>query len=138
MPPQDFSRPAAWKDEVSRSVSLAETYWPAWQDNVNSYIGQNTDAESANNAGTNFVNVNADFKNVEVKMPQLFFDTPELQLAVKGQFSAPPPAQAIPGAPPQPTPDPGAIIAAHRELMNELLGPDGTDVLQTVKKVLIP
>jgi len=132
----DFSRPSAWKSELERSQKLAETYWPDWEGNLRSYIGQSADAQLANIDGTNWVNVNADFKNVEVKSGQLFFEQPELQLSAKGEFKAPPPAAPIPGAPPQPPPDRSPIISAHRELLNELLGPDHADVLTTVEKAI--
>ena len=132
----DFSTSPAWQAEVDRSRTLAETYWPEWEASLNYYVGQVPgDADLRVDANTT-VNVNADFYNVELKVAQLFYDTPALALTSKGEFQAPMPAMQMPGAPPQPPPDASPIVAAHRELLNELLGADHADVLTTVQKAI--
>ncbi len=136
MPDNDFSKPAAWLSELDRSERFAEPYWQDWQNNLNSYIGKSADATLANQDGSNYINTNSDFKNVEVKLSQLFFEQPELQLTAKGAFKAQPPAAAIPGQPPQPAPNYVSVIAAHRELLNELLGSDHADALETVLRAI--
>jgi hypothetical protein len=139
MPSQDlnnFSKAEAWRAEVERSSRVAETYWPAWLDNLNYYIGKSPDAAAANANESNYVNVNADFYNVELKLAQLFFDTPTLQLTSQGEFRPQPPAAPIPGAPAQPAPNAAPIVAAHRALLNELLGPSHADVLTTIQKAI--
>src|ERR1700752_1506722 len=137
-PDESKMTPAAtWVEEVTRSQNVQETYWPDWQENLDSYVGKSKDAASATLAGSNFINTNADFTNAEVKVSQLFFEQPELQLTAKGAFRLPPPPMPGPPQPGQPqAPDGPAISAAHRELLNELLGPDFADALQTVQKAI--
>jgi hypothetical protein len=132
----DFSQPEAWKQELERSRRFAETYWPDWEASLNYYIGKSPDAADANADKQSYVNINADFYNVELKVAQLFYETPNLTLTAKGDFRAPAPAQPMPGMPPQPTPDPTSIIHAHRELLNELLGPNHANVLPTIHKAI--
>lgn len=132
----DFSQVGAWRSEVERSRRAAEVQWPAWQENLDYYTGKSKDAKAANDAGSDYVNVNADFTNVEVKQAQLFFDTPELRLSARGEFRNPPPAAQVPGAPPQPPPSALPIISAHRQLLNVLLGRDEADVLSIVQKAI--
>ncbi len=132
----DYSKPAAWVHELQRSKALAENFWPDWEASLNYYIGKSPDAADANADKNSYVNVNADFYNVEIKIAQLFYDTPNLTLTAKGDFRAPAPAMQIPGAPPQPTPDPTGIIAAHRALLDELLGSGHADVLGTVHRAI--
>lgn len=132
----DFSQPAAWIAELDRSRRLAETYWPDWEENLGYYTGKSPEATTANEAQQPYVNINADFYNVEIKVAQLFFETPTLTLTSKGEFKPHKPAMALPGAPPQPAPNAAPIVAAHRELLNELLGPSHADVLRTIHKAI--
>jgi hypothetical protein len=105
----DFSQASAWKAEIERSRRVAEPYWSNWQDNLNNYVGKSEDAVAANANGSNFVNVNADFYHAELKVAQLFYDTPSLTLTSQGAFKPQKPAAQIPGQPPQPTPDAAPI-----------------------------
>jgi hypothetical protein len=66
------------------------------------------------------VNVNVDFYEVEQKLPQLFFETPELQMEGKGPLK---------GA--------DTLVQAHRSLINEITGPDFMNVLEKAVKPAI-
>ena len=132
----DFSQASAWQAEIERSRRFAEPYWNDWAANLNYYIGKSPDAADANADKQTYVNVNADFYNVELKVAQLFYETPALTLTAKGEFRPQRPAMAIPGAPPQPAPNAAPIVAAHRALLNELLGASHASVLTTIQKAI--
>lgn len=133
---ENWQNAATWKSEIEHSRALAQSYWQGWQDNLDFYTGKSSDAAYVNKSGGEFININADFTNVEVKGSQLFFEQPELQLTAKGAFQTPPPAAPMPGQPPQPQLDGPSIIASHRELLSELLGSDHADALTTVQKAI--
>ncbi len=121
-----------WQGEIARSREVGKTFESDWQTNLDYYTGKNPDAAKTD---SDFVNVNVDFYEVELKSAQLFYETPELQLVKKGAFfvtdpTVADPAQARREASPQ---EVNAILAAHRTLLNELLGPDHADVLLTVE-----
>ena len=128
----DFSKAGAWKSEVERSRNVAEPHWADWEENLQYYQGFSPDAAFANQYRADWVNINADFVNCEVKLSQLFYEQPDLQLTAKGQFRTKPPAMQLPGQPPVQQLDGPAVIQAHRQLLNELLGPDHADVLPTL------
>lgn len=137
----DWGSPLAWISELDRSRRVAEPHWTEWQANVDYYIGKTPNKINAsailNDADSEtYINVNADFYNVELKLAQLFYDQPNLQLSAKGEFKPRRPASQIPGQPPQPQPDSGPIIAAHRALLTELLGPSHANVLTTIQKAI--
>lgn len=132
----DWRKPTSWRGEVERSRRFAETYWPEWQTNLNYYVGESPDVADAQTNSENWVNINADFYNTELKVAQLFYDTPTLTLTSKGEFAPQRPAASIPGQPPQPPPDASPIVSAHRDLLNELLGPNHANVLPTVQKAI--
>lgn len=123
--------PAFWKTEAERAETVSKTHHPAWQENIDYYSGISADAAKATERNADWVNVNVDFYQAELKGSQLFYDTPELQLSARGPFK---PMNPQPGQqPPLPA---VAIIQAHRELLDELLGPDHADVLTTVQKCI--
>lgn len=132
MPEQKPTDAGFWRDEVKRSRSVAEVVWPDWQTNLDYYAGRSPDAVAAVANKTEWVNVNVDFYQVEAKLPQLFFETPDLQLTASGAFKP----VSVPGQPPAEAPPVAAILQAHRSLLNELLGPDHADVLTTIQKAL--
>lgn len=101
-----------WRSEIDRAGRLIDTYAQDWTKNVQWYTGQSPDAQAASAAGTEFVNVNVDFYQVEQKLSQLFYETPELQISGTGPLKGQ-----------------DAILQAHRALLNELLGPNHADVL---------
>jgi hypothetical protein len=104
-----------WTSEVDRAERVRQSHEPAWDENLRYYGGKplTTTPEA------DFVNVNVDFYETEQKAAQLFFEQPDLQLAATGPLKG--------GE---------AIIQVHRELLNELLGPDQADVLRTVQKAI--
>ncbi len=141
---------AFWRDEIDRSERIATTHHTEWQENIDWFSGQSPDARTAVNDKKPFVNVNVDFYQVEQKLAQLFYETPDLQLTVKGGLVL---RAQMPGAPPvpasttpaSPTPQPGAmpqpptqaqIVYAHRLLMNEILGDEHADILSTVQHAI--
>ena len=124
-----------WRGEIDRSLQVASPLFAGWQENIDYYRGQSSDAKKAADASAEWVNVNADFYQVELKRHQLFFDTPDLQLKKKGKFFLSDPMN--PAGRREATPEEvTSILLAHRTLLNELLGPDHADVLTTVKKAL--
>ena len=120
-----------WRDEIERAERAAKVYHPEWDENVQWYTGKSPDAAAMVGKNSDFVNVNVDFYQVEQKQATLFYETPDLQLSLKGTLMGSP----QPGMPPQPMPPPlaAAVTKAHRELMNAILGEDHIDVLTTVE-----
>lgn len=100
-----------WRDEIARSVRIDDSFTPKWQENHNFYSGEPLDAMPEGE----FVNVNVDFYETEQKLPQLFFDSPELQMTAGDGFEP-----LAPG------------VVAFRKLVNVVLGPDNIDALETV------
>ncbi len=105
---------AFWRGEVERSQTQRKTLEPSWQENLDYYTGK-----PISDAPPDYINVNVDFYQVEQKMAQLFYETPELQLTSTivstGQDSA---------------------LHTHRALLNEQLGAEYADVLTTVLKAI--
>lgn len=101
-----------WRDEIARSERIAEPLHSKWETNLKYYTGDITDKPTPE-----FVNVNVDFYETEQKGGQLFYDTPELQLA--------------PGAGFEPT---MSGVIAFRRLLNVILGSDYIDALETVNE----
>ena len=126
-----------WRGELDRSVQVATPLFSQWQEHLDYYAGMSADATKALASNGDWVNVNADFYQVELKRAQLFFDTPELQLERKGVFFLSDPMAPDGTGRREATPEEvGAILKAHQTLLNELLGSDHADVLTTVKKAL--
>lgn len=126
-----------WRGEIDRSLEVAKPLFSKWQENIDYYAGLSADAKKAADSNGEWVNVNADFYQVELKRAQLFFDTPDLQLRKKGVFFLSDPATPDGSGRREANPDEVTkILGAHRTLLNELLGPDHADVLTTVKKAL--
>ncbi len=72
-----------WLSEIARSREVGKTFESDWQTNLDYYTGKNPDAAKTDG---DFVNVNVDFYETELKTGQLFYETPELQLVKKGAF----------------------------------------------------
>ena len=111
-----------WRGELEKSRTVAGTFFADWQENLDYYTGKNPDATKTSG---DFVNVNVDF-----------YETPDLQLKKKGAFflSDPMSPEGRREAAPE---EVNAILAAHRVLLNELLGPDHADVLETVDGAIL-
>lgn len=136
-PGQSFDTASTWKDEIDRSRAVADQYKTTWEENLRYFEGKSPDARLANENKSNWVNVNADFTAAEVKKSQLFYETPDIQLTAKGFFKERAPAAQMPGQPPPQTLPADPILFAHREILNDLLGPDGADVLPMIHKVIL-
>lgn len=102
---------AFWQGEVEKSVRADEPLATGWQESHNFYSGEPLDAMPDGE----FVNINVDFYETEQKVPQLFFESPELQFGAGAGFE-----QMSPG------------IVAFKKLVNAILGPDYIDALETV------
>jgi hypothetical protein len=124
-----------WRGELARSKAVAEPLWPGWQTNVDYYTGTSADAKAALASNRDYVNINADFYQVELKRAQLFFERPDLQLERKGTFFLADPMTPE-GKREATAEEIGVLLHAHKILLNELLGPDHADVLTTVKLAL--
>jgi hypothetical protein len=104
-----------WTGEVERADREYDAHKTKWQENLDYYTGQ----PLASPPETDYVNVNVDFYQVEQKLAQLFYETPELQVTAK---------PALVGA--------ESILQTHRQLLNEVMGPDHADVLTTIHKAI--
>ncbi len=109
LPLPDGTSLAFWRGEVERADAEGRKYHDQWQNNIRWYEGDSPDAAKYRE-NTDFVNVNIDFYQVEQKLAQLFYETPELQLRGTGPLKGR-----------------DDILQAHRDLINELL--DDCDVL---------
>lgn len=107
-----------WRDEVERATRTMQPHESKWDENVQWYRGESPDAA---NVKSDFVNVNVDFSQTEQKMAHVFYETPELQLTGTGTLAG---SQAAP------------IIAAHRALLNAILGDAHIDVLPVVHQAI--
>lgn len=106
-----------WQDEIERAERTAKSYHMMWDENVQWYTGRSPDALAMLGKNVDFVNVNVDFYQVEQKMANLFYETPELQLTGTGIFAG---TQAA------------TIVHAHKTLLNAILGDSHMDILPTV------
>lgn len=100
-----------WRTEVERSQRDRQTHESDWDENLRYYTGQPLTTVPV----TDYVNVNVDFYQVEQKLAQLFYETPDLQIEAK-----------------TPLEGQDAWLQLHRRVLNELLSPDETDALRTV------
>lgn len=116
-----------WRSEVESANTAQEKLYPEWQTNIDWYTGKSPDAAQAAKDHADFVNVNVDFYQVEQKLAQLFYETPELQLSAKGALKL----LGQMGQPGAPASDDQqrAVLGAHRALLDELLGDDHADIL---------
>jgi hypothetical protein len=104
-----------WREEVDRSDRAQQPYLEGWKKNIEWYEGKKPSGKPSD-----YVNVNVDFYEVEQKLPQLFFETPELQMEGKGPLKGQDP-----------------LVQAHRSLINEITGPDFMNVLEKAVKPAI-
>lgn len=100
-----------WKGEIDRAERASKASQDQGDQNVKWYLGQSPDAAAAKG---DYVNVNVDFYQVEQKLSQLFYETPELQLTGTGPLKG------------QDT-----VLQAHRDLLHAVLEVD-IDILPTV------
>lgn len=67
---------AFWREEVDRAQRVADPLYLKMEENLAYYAGTPLMSQPT----SDYVNVNVDVYQVEQKTPQLFFDTPDLQM----------------------------------------------------------
>src|SRR3990167_6872426 len=107
---------AEWRREIDQAITVAKEQHTWWQANMDAYapkVGDNPKAYGEN------VHTNRDFSKLEQKKPQLFFQSPEVQIR---------PSPLLVGL--------EDVLQTHQDILNELLGPDNVDVKSLVGEVL--
>ncbi len=84
-----------WWAQIDRDERVREKLAPLWKQNLNRYKGSAPNLYGIQSTETTTVNI--DFANTEAKKSQLFFQTPNLNLAAKrqGDIAIAPIAQAL-------------------------------------------
>lgn len=106
----------AWDGRVSRAEAIRKLYEPQWERALKRY------AEPLQKESSSDVNPLIDFRHVESKKAQLFYQTPEIQLH--------------PIDPANPEIPVDVLLPLRQRVLNDRLGPDGTDVKRTVHQAL--
>ena len=70
-----------WLSEVERAQAQVDVRKTECQENLDYYTGK----PLASAPDSHYVNVNVDFYQVEQKLAQLFYETPDLQIEAKTQ-----------------------------------------------------
>ncbi len=104
-----------WQSEISESEKRRKKYLPLWRKNIDRYRGELPPLTGIGKSEV--ISVNVDFYNTEQKKPQLFFQTPAIQVS-----------------PRQDGLEEAAVVAQH--LLNEYLGPHEIDAKRLVEEVL--
>ena len=104
----------AWEGRVSRAQARRQTYEGRWQSSLERYFRSKADNYD--------VNALLDFRHVETKKAQLFYQTPEVQL-----HPIDPQNPELPGL---------ALLPLRQKVLNHTLGPDGTDVKRAIHETL--
>jgi hypothetical protein len=105
----------AWDARIDRADQVRKQFEPQWDRALKRYA-------EAIQPESKKVNPLLDFRHVESKKAQLFYQTPEVQL-----HPIDPQIPEIPG---------DAILPLRQRVLNHTLGPDGTDVKRTVHEAL--
>lgn len=113
LPVEGQHAPGAWKARITSAKQRMEPIIKRGQENVRRYQVQHLDYDPK----ADTVVVPKDFANVEQKKPQLFFQSPEIQLR-----------PTLPGL--------EAAALKFQAVVNEKLGPDGADAKSMVGEVL--
>lgn len=104
----------AWDGRIDRADRTRKNREKAWEAALERY--------SRSKAANYDVNALLDFRHVETKKAQLFYQTPEVQL-----HPIDPENPEIPAL---------ALLPLRQKVLNHLLGPDGTDVKRAVHEAL--
>ena len=128
-----------WKTQVDLSIKARQKHEPWWEANLKAYA---PGPDGTPSAWGSEVNTNRDFVLVERKKADLFYQKPDVTLQPSPLLEAPRPVMGPNGQPqmgpngqPQMTSDLPSL-AAHEQIVNESLGPDGVDVLTVVHQAL--
>ena len=107
---------ARWWTDIDAALATRKAYEPWWEANLEKYSPKVTRNPKAYGED---INTNRDFSLVEQKKAQLFFQTPAVNIKASpllyGQEEA---------------------VLAHQDILNELLGADGVNVIQMVDEAL--
>ncbi len=103
---------AFWRQEIERAEARKKPEITKWRENLRRYEG-----ETPKTSDSDSIPVNIDFSNTEQKKSQLFFKAPDLYLE-----------------PLQPNLQDAALL--FQNVLNNQLGPDGINVLETVEACL--
>jgi hypothetical protein len=103
-----------WDARVDRADHIRKQHEPLWERALERYTRSKADNYE--------VNALLDFRHVESKKAQLFYQTPEVQLH--------------PIDPSNPELPVDAILPLRQKMLNDRLGPDGTNVKRTVHEAL--
>ncbi len=104
-----------WRDQIQDAKKRAKKEYPLWRTNLNRYKGQA--AKLPGLVPRNTITVNVDFYNTEQKKAQLFYQTPEVQLAARQ---------------PQYT----ETAALFQQVVNYRLGPCGVNAESFIDEIL--
>jgi hypothetical protein len=116
---------AFWNKQVELALARRATYEPWWDANLAAYAPINRTPESYGAE----ISTNRTFTLTERKKADLFYQRPEVTLNPTPLMEGQPPI----GPDGQPVPNP---LAAHEEIINEKLGPDGVDVAEMMDDVM--
>jgi hypothetical protein len=142
-PIQSTKDGAFWQTQIKQALQVREPHEPWWEANLKAYAPRVTDSPKAFG---DEINTNRDFTLVERKKADLFYQRPDVTLQPTPMMDQPilkdGQAYTMPGAPPpapgQPAPSvPQTVaLAAHEQIVNEKLGPDGIDATALMDAVL--
>jgi hypothetical protein len=104
----------AWHGRIDRARRQRKTHEKRWEDALERY--------RRSKAANYDVNALLDFRHVETKKSQLFYQTPEVQLH--------------PIDPANPETPVGELLPLRQKVLNHLLGPDGADVKGAIHETL--
>jgi hypothetical protein len=105
---------AKWESRIDRADHVRKQHEPTWDKALERYTASKIDKYD--------VNALLDFRHVETKKSQMFYQTPEVQLhPIDPEMGELPTLQMLP---------------VRQKVLNHLLGPDGTNVKRTVHTAL--
>lgn len=112
-----------WRTRRARARDAQQLWHKAWEANLDAY--QPKPETLTADPSRYEVNPNVDFRQVEQKKAQLFYDRPEVVLEPEEPLTTELGAQQL--------------VTLRQALLNKLLGPkpDGVDVLRTVQRALL-
>lgn len=140
MPVSSTKDAAFWRSQIEQAIRVRLEHEAWWDANDRAYAPSGTQTPDAYGAE---INTNRDFTLVERKKADLFYQRPEVTLQpsplLDGPISDPmgQPLLGPPDAQGQQQPIPSSVaLAAHQEIVNELLGPDGVDAVRMAHQTI--
>lgn len=103
-----------WQGAIKKARDRRERHKDLWSENLRRYAP--APADMLRQRGPYEANANVDFRQVEAKKPQLFFEVPDIRLT-----------------PREPLADPVEdALTIHQVVLNDLLGPEGVNAKRAV------